>query len=64
MGVYPAPSVRTSSDGNEATSPVTAEVWAEHSMWVQDPQYALALKGGVTTFMFFLDLQTLLADEA
>ena len=50
MGVYPAPSVKTSSDGNEATSPVTAEVWAEHSIWVQDPQYALALKGGVTTF--------------
>ena len=50
MGVYPAPSVRTSSDGNEATSPVTAEVWAEHSMWVQDPQYALALKGGITIF--------------
>ena len=50
MGVYPAPSVSTSSDGNEATSPVTAEVWAEHSMWVQDPQYALALAGGVTTF--------------
>jgi len=50
MGVYPAPSVRTSSDGNEATSPVTAEVWAEHSIWVQDPQFALALKGGVTTF--------------
>ena len=41
MGVYPAPSVKTSSDGNEATSPVTAEVWAEHSIWVQDPQYAL-----------------------
>ena len=50
MGVYPAPGVSTSSDGNEATSPVTAEVWAEHSMWVQDPQYALALAGGVTTF--------------
>ena len=50
MGVYPAPSVKTSSDGNEATSPVTADVWAEHSIWVQDPQYALALKGGVTTF--------------
>ena len=50
MGVYPAPSVRTSSDGNEATSPVTADVWAEHSIWVQDPQFALALKGGVTTF--------------
>ena len=50
MGVYPAPSVRTSSDGNESTSPVTADVWAEHSIWVQDPQFALALKGGVTTF--------------
>ena len=50
MGVYPAPGVRTSSDGNESTSPVTADVWAEHSIWVQDPQYALALKGGVTTF--------------
>ena len=28
MGVYPAPGVRTSSDGNESTSPVTADVWA------------------------------------
>ena len=50
MGVYPAPGVSTSSDGNEATSPVTADVWAEHSIWVQDPQYALALTGGVTSF--------------
>lgn len=50
MGVYPAPSVRTSSDGNEATNPVTSEVWAEHSVWTQDPQYKLALAGGITTF--------------
>ena len=50
MGVYPAPGVRTSSDGNEATSPNTAEVWAEHSVWSQDPQFSLALKGGVTAF--------------
>ena len=50
MGVYPAPGVSTSSDGNEATSPVTADVWAEHSIWVQDPQYSLALTGGVTSF--------------
>ena len=50
MGVYPAPGVRTSSDGNEATNPVTAEVWAEHSVWSQDPQYKLALAGGITTF--------------
>ena len=50
MGVYPAPGVSTSSDGNEATNPVTAEVWAEHSVWTQDPQYKLALAGGITTF--------------
>ena len=50
MGVYSAPGVTTSSDGNEATAPVTAEVWAEHSVWTQDPQFALALKGGVTSF--------------
>ena len=50
MGVYPAPSLRGNSDGNEATSPVTPHVWAEHSVWTQDPQFTLALKGGVTTF--------------
>ena len=31
------------------TDPVTAEVWAEHSVWPQDPQFPLALAGGVTT---------------
>lgn len=50
MGVYPAPSLRSNSDGNESTSPVTAHVWAEHSVWTQDPQMPLALKGGITTF--------------
>ena len=50
MGVYPAPSLRSNSDGNEATSPTTPHVWAEHSVWTQDPQYTLALKGGITTF--------------
>ena len=50
MGVYSAPSLRSSSDGNESTSPVTAHVWAEHSVWTQDPQMPLALKGGITTF--------------
>ena len=49
MGVYPAPGVTALSDGNEATSPVTAEVWAEHSVWPQDPQFPLALASGVTS---------------
>src|SRR5918994_1040058 len=36
-------------DGNEATSPVRAEVWAEHSVWPQDPGFSRALmNGGVT----------------
>ncbi len=49
LGDYPSPGYSPHSDGNEATSPVTAEVWAEHSVWPQDPQFPLALAGGVTT---------------
>lgn len=51
LGVYPAPSVRSTSDGNEATSPNTAGVWAEHSVWPQDPGFSRALAGGVTSLM-------------
>lgn len=49
LGVYPSPGVRAHSDGNEAVAPVTAEVWAEHSVWPQDPGFDTALAGGVTT---------------
>ncbi|MBK5188105.1 MAG: amidohydrolase [Gemmatimonadaceae bacterium] len=49
LGVYSAPGVEASSDGNEATRPVTAYVWAEHSVWPQDPQFPRNLAGGVTT---------------
>jgi|GEM_PF-37325 len=49
LGDYPAPSVPSTADGNEMTSPNTAQVWAEHSVWPQDPQFPLALAGGVTT---------------
>lgn len=48
LGVYASPGVSAHSDGNEMTSPVTAEVWAEHSVWPQDPGFATALAGGVT----------------
>lgn len=48
LGVYPSPSVGSTSDGNEATSPVTPGVWAEHSVWPQDPGFGRALAGGVT----------------
>lgn len=49
LGVYPSPQVDAHSDGNEATAPNTAEVWAEHSVWPQDPGFVAALAGGVTT---------------
>src|SRR6266705_2152171 len=49
IGVFAAPGTFAESDGNEATNPVTAEVWAEHSFWPQDPQIPLAIAGGVTT---------------
>ena len=49
MGVYSAPGTDNHSDGNEMTSPVTAQVLAEHSVWPGDPQFEKALAGGVTT---------------
>jgi imidazolonepropionase-like amidohydrolase len=49
LGVYPSPDARAHGDGNEATSPTTAGVWAEHSFWPQDPGLERAVAGGVTT---------------
>ncbi|MEE9142972.1 MAG: amidohydrolase [Gammaproteobacteria bacterium] len=49
LGVYPSPDVPALADGNEISAPNTAEVWAEHSIWPQDPGFATALAGGVTT---------------
>ncbi|SMQ68871.1 Imidazolonepropionase [Altererythrobacter xiamenensis] len=49
LGDYPSPSVDAHSDGNEATDPTTPDVWAEHSVWPQDPGFSRALaNGGVT----------------
>jgi imidazolonepropionase-like amidohydrolase len=49
LGVYASPAVKGLDDGNEATAPVTSNVWAEHSVWPQDPGFETALEGGVTT---------------
>ena len=48
LGVYASPAAAAHSDGNEATAPVTAQVWAEHSVWPQDPGFEAARAGGVT----------------
>jgi imidazolonepropionase-like amidohydrolase len=49
LGVYASPGVEAQDDGNEATDPVTSNVWAEHSVWPQDPGLEVALQGGVTS---------------
>jgi imidazolonepropionase-like amidohydrolase len=49
LGVYAAPGIESLQDGNEMTNPNTAEVSSEHAIWPQDPQFELALAGGVTT---------------
>ncbi|HEX8667222.1 MAG TPA: amidohydrolase [Allosphingosinicella sp.] len=50
LGDYPSPSVEAHQDGNEVTGPVHPDVWAEHSVWPQDPGFSRALiNGGVTS---------------
>ena len=50
LGDYSSPGTASLSDGNEATGPVRPEVWAEHSVWPQDPGFSRALaNGGITT---------------
>lgn len=49
LGVYPSPGVDAHNDGNEMVDPVTAQAWAEHAIWPQDPGFETALEGGITT---------------
>lgn len=49
LGNYPTPSVDAHQDGNEVTGANTADVWAEHGVWPQDPGFTRALAGGITT---------------
>ncbi len=50
LGDYPSPAVDAHMDGNEMTDPITPQVWAEHSVWPQDPGFSRAMaNGGVTS---------------
>jgi len=64
LGVYPSPSIPAHSDGNEATDPVTANVWAEHSVWPQDPGFTTALEGGVTSMQILPGSANLMGGRA
>ena len=48
-GGVPQENGAQTDDINEATNPVTANVWVEHSVWPQDAQFPRTLAGGVTT---------------
>src|SRR5438067_4075761 len=48
-GAAPGDQGAQTDDINEATNPVTANVWVEHSVWPQDAQFPRTLAGGVTT---------------
>jgi imidazolonepropionase-like amidohydrolase len=52
LGNFPTPFTAedvTGTDVNENSEPNTAHVWSQHSINVQDPGFARALAGGVTT---------------
>ena len=49
LGVAPSPGVKGTADVNEKTDPNTANVWAENSIWPQDPGFTRARAAGVTS---------------
>lgn len=51
LGVFPSPGVSSMRDGNEKTGTNTGHVWAEHSVWPQDPAFNRARRGGVTSLL-------------
>ncbi|MCJ2185752.1 amidohydrolase [Novosphingobium beihaiensis] len=51
LGVFPAPAVKGQVDLNENVAPNTAEVWAEHAIWPQDPNFDRVRAGGVTSML-------------
>ena len=64
MGVYAWPSVESNSDGNEATDPVRPEVRAIDSVNAEDPAFALARAGGVTTVLVLPGSANLIGGQA
>ena len=64
LGVYASPGVNASSDGNEATDPVTANVWSEHGVWPQDPGFQTALEGGITSLQILPGSANLIGGRA
>jgi len=64
MGVYPWTVGGTgNSDGNEATSPLSPDVRAEDSIYLDDPGFERARAGGVTTALILPGSANLIGGE-
>jgi imidazolonepropionase-like amidohydrolase len=64
MGVYSWPGASAHGDGNEATDPLTPQVWAGDSVHVADPAFARARAGGVTTIQVLPGSANLVGGES
>jgi imidazolonepropionase-like amidohydrolase len=64
MGVYPWPGADAHGDGNEATDPLTPQVWAGDSVYVGDPAFSRARAGGVTTIQVLPGSANLVGGES
>ncbi len=64
MGVYAWPGTEGNEDGNEATDPLRPEVRAADSVNAEDPAFALARAGGVTTVMVLPGSANLIGGQA
>ena len=56
LGVYASPGVTAHQDGNEMIDPVTAQAWAEHAVWPQDPGFETALEDHLLKSMLPADI--------
>jgi imidazolonepropionase-like amidohydrolase len=64
IGVYAAPGFSAHNDGNEMTSPTTAQMRAQDAYWPQDPQIDHARMGGITTMQILPGSANLIGGRA
>ena len=64
LGVYASPGLQGHQDGNEMSDPVTAGVWAEHSIMPEDAGFDAARAAGVTSMLILPGSANLIGGRA
>jgi len=64
LGVYASPGLQGHQDGNEMSDPVTAGVWAEHSIMPEDTGFDAARAAGVTSMLILPGSANLIGGRA